>query len=193
MRPCLDPLLRVNGLFCSKVRVVPSPSYLIRRARVIDGEAVLGIERVAASRFASIGMHDIANGVGLSKLHYDRFVALGAVFLCELEAQPVGFVAACLVDDACHIAELDVLPAHAGQRLGSRLIDAAASWAREQGLARLTLTTFRHVPWNQPYYSRLGFVPVTLDELGSGHRAIWEGQRDMGLDMRQRLLMTRPA
>lgn len=177
-------------------------SYVIRRARVVDGAVVLGIERAAATRFASIGMHDIAQGVGLSLAHYDRFVALGVVLLCAQvgarssarepsEELPVGFIAACMVDGACHIAELDVLPQHAGHRLGSRLIDESASWAQEQGGSCLSLTTFRNVPWNAPYYARLGFRVASLEDFGPGHSEIWEGQRAMGLDMAQRVLMVR--
>jgi hypothetical protein len=31
------------------------------------------------------------------------------------------------------------------------------AWAQRHGLAALTLTTFTDVPWNMPYYERLGF------------------------------------
>jgi len=165
--------------------------YSIRRARVSDGDAVLAIEHAAALRFASVGMHDIAQGVGLSNAHYDRFVALGAVFLCMQQHLPVGFVAACMVDGACHVAELDVLPEHAGHRLGSRLIDEAAVWAVKKGASCLTLTTFASVPWNAPYYARLGFRTESLSAFGPGHTEIWEGQREMGLNMSERLLMVR--
>lgn len=30
-----------------------------------------------------------------------------------------------------------------------------------KGLASLTLTTFRDVPWNAPFYARLGFEMIT--------------------------------
>lgn len=166
--------------------------HLFRRAQVSDGEAVLSIERAAARRFASIGMNAIAQGVGLSKAHYDRFVALGAVFLCLRGSRPVAFAAACLVDGACHLAELDVLPEEAGQRLGSRLIDEVAAWGVEQRASCVSLTTFRSVPWNAPYYARLGFEIVSLAGFGPGHHEIWEGQRAMGLDMAERVLMARP-
>lgn len=53
--------------------------------------------------------------------------------------------------------ELDVHPDHAGNRLGARLLDAAGRWAARHGARWLALTTFAEVPWNAPYYARLGF------------------------------------
>lgn len=32
--------------------------------------------------------------------------------------------------------------------------------AGNQGFSALTLTTFRDIPWNAPFYTRLGFVEV---------------------------------
>ena len=39
------------------------------------------------------------------------------------------------------------------------LIEHVAGWARAHGSPALTLTTFTEVPWNAPYYERLGFRP----------------------------------
>ncbi|MBH2904532.1 GNAT family N-acetyltransferase, partial [Serratia ureilytica] len=62
--------------------------------------------------------------------------------------------------DPGHLAEWG--GAGAGHRLGGarRLIGAVAEEAKRQGAARLTLTTFIDVPWNAPYYRRLGFRPL---------------------------------
>lgn len=46
------------------------------------------------------------------------------------------------------------------QGVGRRLIGAVAEEAKRQGAGRLTLTTFIEVPWNAPYYRRLGFRPL---------------------------------
>ncbi len=50
--------------------------------------------------------------------------------------------------------------------LGATLIDNLATTARTEGRPGLTLTTFRDVPWNAPYYQRLGFVIVDPAEQG---------------------------
>ena len=67
---------------------------------------------------------------------------------------------AAVVDHGAHVEQVSVRPAWAGRRLGAALIEAVAGWGRRRGLAALTLTTFSEVPWNRPYYARLGFAVI---------------------------------
>jgi GNAT superfamily N-acetyltransferase len=165
--------------------------YTIRPASAADRAVVRRIERTAAQRFAALGLHEITHGTGLSDELVQMFLRRGGLFLMLHGVRPVGFVATCVLDGAGHVAEVDVVPKHAGQRLGSRLIDAAAEWSVARGCRLLTLTTYRDVPWNAPYYARLGFRECALESLGAEHRNVWEGQRAMGLSMERRLLMAR--
>ena len=79
---------------------------------------------------------------------------------------PVGFLLAEAQDDSLFITEISLHLAWQGQGLGRRLIDFVAAVARERGFISLTLTTFRDVAWNAPWYARMGFeiLPeATLD------------------------------
>ncbi len=79
----------------------------------------------------------------------------------------VGFLLLGHKDGGPHILELNVVPAAAGLRIGSRLIDAVRQRLENEGKgARMTLTTFRDVPWNAPYYRRLGFEILAQGDLG---------------------------
>jgi hypothetical protein len=40
----------------------------------------------------------------------------------------------------------------------------------ERNVAALTLTTFRDVPWNAPYYARLGFEVFAREHWGPAMR-----------------------
>jgi GNAT superfamily N-acetyltransferase len=106
---------------------------------------------------------------------------------------PVAYVLVDVVDDAAHVEQVSVHPAHAGRRLGSALLDVAAAWAAENQLAAVTLTTFTDVPWNAPYYARLGFRVVPVDEIGAGLRRIRELEAAAGLDRWPRAVMRRPV
>jgi GNAT superfamily N-acetyltransferase len=44
--------------------------------------------------------------------------------------------------------------------IGRRLVAAVCEWASRRGWSRVTLTTFRDVPWNMPFYTRHGFEVV---------------------------------
>ena len=70
---------------------------------------------------------------------------------------PVAFMAARVAGERLHIDELDVQDGQHGKGLGKRLLQHAADWAKANGLVRLSLTTFRGIPWNAPYYARFGF------------------------------------
>jgi GNAT superfamily N-acetyltransferase len=96
--------------------------------------------------------------------------------------EPVGFVVTDVVDGAAHIEQISVHPAHARQRIGAMLIDHVAGWAARRGLPALTLITFRGVPWNAPYYERLGFRELSPAELTPGLAALWSAAPGSGRD-----------
>jgi len=43
---------------------------------------------------------------------------------------------------------------------GRRLMQAAIDWARQRRLQAVTLTTFRSIPWNAPFYASMGFIEL---------------------------------
>lgn len=75
--------------------------------------------------------------------------------------------------------------------LGKALLNTAASWAQQQGLAALTLTTYSEVPWNALYYRRLGFQVIPDAQLTGGLRRIREHERARGLTTWPRVIMRR--
>lgn len=82
----------------------------------------------------------------------------GTLWVAEAEGRVIAFLAATAVGDRLHIDEVDVEQGQQGRGVGRSLIGHVVAWARAQGFARLSLTTFRNVPWNGPFYASLGFV-----------------------------------
>ena len=152
------------------------------------------IEWAAQQAFAHVGYPELAVGEptdagALSDAARDSLLLVAA----DARDKAVGF-AICEEIDAClYVRELDVHPDHAGQKLGARLLNAAADLARQRRLPALTLTTFRQVPWNAPYYARLGFIEMQEDEISPGLTLVLARQRAAGLDMANRLAMKRPV
>jgi hypothetical protein len=62
------------------------------------------------------------------------------------------------------------------------LLAAACEWAHVAGYSAITLTTYRDVAWNAPFYSRRGFVELAADDLAPELAAIRERERAAGLD-----------
>ncbi len=103
----------------------------------------------------------------------------------------VAYLLVDVVDAAAHVEQVSVDPAYAHRGLGRELIDTAAAWAARQGYESLTLTTFTDVPWNGPYYARLGFTVVPDDEAGPELLALRRHERAVGLDAWPRQSMRR--
>ena len=70
---------------------------------------------------------------------------------------PVGFIVVDPIDGRVHVEQVSVHPDHARWGIGGMLINHVGRWAAGPGIDALTLATFRGVPWNGPYYARLGF------------------------------------
>ena len=68
-----------------------------------------------------------------------------------------------------------------------------ASGRRFIGYASVTLTTFRDVSWNMPFYAKLGFSVVPPHTLSAGLRAVVDDETRRGLDSSRRVVMKRPS
>ena len=77
--------------------------------------------------------------------------------MAEADGQVVAFLAARAEDERLHIAEFDVRRDFQGRGIGRRMLAATADWARSNGFRALSLTTFRAIPWNGPFYASCGF------------------------------------
>lgn len=167
--------------------VVAEDRYTIRAARPDDLPLLPAIERAAASQFRATAFAFIADfplaSPALDLGHERVWVAVDA------DDRPIGFAVAHPLDGAIYLHELDVHPDHGRRGIGRRLVAAVAAWGRENGAAAVTLATFRDIPWNGPYYARLGFHPLADDELGPGLRAIRQAEADAGLPAAERTCM----
>jgi GNAT superfamily N-acetyltransferase len=92
----------------------------------------------------------------------------------------VGFLSLEIVDGVAHVDQVSVLPDHGRKGLGRALLEAAVGWSAASGYSALTLTTYRDVPWNAPFYRTLGFEELTT--LSPELAAIRSHERDAGLD-----------
>ncbi|MFK0087399.1 GNAT family N-acetyltransferase [Pseudomonas sp. NPDC090755] len=143
-------------------------TFTLRPARPDDAERLPAIEQSAAQAFlACPGLEWIARDSGLSARQHQTYIAQGWEWLVvDEQDRPWGFICGQDCGEHWHIVELSVHRAQQGQGLGRQLIQRVGDWAREQGYAGLTLTTFATVPWNAPFYARLGFEALGEHQLG---------------------------
>lgn len=167
-------------------------TYRIRPARAADVEAIRDIERSAGQAFASVGYPDVARHDPTPAASLRDAITDGALFVVVTPSDdPVGFLLCTEIDGDLYVQELAVHPDHAGHRLAVPLLAAAETLARSLGLPALSLTTFRSVPWNAPYYERLGFHILSDNQIGPSLRFVIARQKAAGLDVANRVAMRR--
>ncbi len=109
-------------------------------------------------------------------------------FLLVAGEPPVGFAHVLEVEGEAHLEQLAVRPAYHRGGLGTALVEAALAEARSRAHRRLTLSTFRDVAWNAPFYRGLGFTE--LAEPAPFHERVRRAEERMGLlDHGPRVLM----
>ena len=171
-------------------------SYSIRPARPGDLAALPAIEYRSGELF-----EDHLEATGLTRTLLARVSTVedfadaqtdGTLWVAESDAgELVGFAIVVFVGGLPHLDELDVLPEHGRRGIGSRLLDAVCRWAADAGHRAVTLSTFRDVPWNLPFYARRGFRVVAPAELSEEHVALVEDEEARGLRTDLRVVMIR--
>ncbi len=166
---------------------------VIRPARHSDLQTLQQIELDAGAAFRDLEMNEIADDELPSIEWLGGFESDGRAWVAVDERDvAVAYLLVAKVDGEALIEQVSVHPGWARRGLGSDLIETAATWAQAQGLPALTLTTFDHVPWNRPYYERLGFEVIDDEALGQGLRAVRDEEIKRGLDRWPRVAMRRP-
>jgi GNAT superfamily N-acetyltransferase len=102
----------------------------------------------------------------------------------------VGFAITREVDDTIYLQEMDVDPAHGRRGLGAELVETVCDWAQLQGYKVILLSTFRDLPWNAPFYAKLGFRMLDESELSIGFQHIRQQEQADGLPISDRVIMS---
>ncbi|KHN98940.1 GCN5- N-acetyltransferase [Metarhizium album ARSEF 1941] len=136
----------------------PPDTFTIRPATPADAPLLPAVEQSAGQAF--LQTQDLAWVADDSGQSVERhlalisqsvaWVAVGPAGPAALEeAAPVGFLNGEVLQGNLHIWEMSVHKDHQGKGIGRALMAQAKKWAAEQQLPSVTLTTFRHVPWNE--------------------------------------------
>ncbi len=168
--------------------------YQIRLALPQDTAVLPSIEGRAAKLFENLMEETGITREALARVtpveDFEQVQRAGRLWVAESPTgELVGFALVHDLGGTPHLEELDVLPEHGGRGLGSRLLAEVCGWAREAGYPKVTLSTFRAVPWNAPFYQRRGFRIVDPAELSEELVQLVQSEKERGLRIDLRVVM----
>lgn len=165
-------------------------SYTIRLANSGDLPLLSEIERAAATLFAPYALDQLFSTILTPQCVFAEGQQAGQLWVAvDAQDQPVGFALASQVGGNAHLDELDVHPEHGRRCLGTQLVNIVCSWARQQGYPAVTLTTLEYIPWNAPYYAKLGFRQLAPTELTPELQELLQIEIEHGLPAKGRVAM----
>ena len=167
---------------------------MIRPAQPEDLQRIRDIEVAAGQLFRAIGMDSVADDPPMTEEELAAYQRAGHAWVAT---GPTGTAIAYILVDVlgvwAHIEQVTVDPDQGRRAIGSTLIAHAERWATWAGLRGLSLTTFTNVPWNAPYYERLGFRHLPENEWTDEHALVVLREKQHGLGVWQRSVMVKES
>lgn len=164
----------------------------ISPARPEDIRTLIAIDLAAGQLFAPTGLitGDALND-HVPQTVFEQAIEAGDVFVTGPEGgPPVGFVLVSGRGGTLYLDQVSVHPDYGRQGLGSALVQHVIQLARKRKLKQVTLSTFRDVPWNAPFYKKLGFREIPRKEMADWMLDL-ERIQAHSLDVSQRCFMVR--
>jgi predicted N-acetyltransferase YhbS len=89
-----------------------------------------------------------------------------------------------------YLDQVSVAPDHGKQGIGRALVLRVITETERRRLPHLSLSTFRDLPWNAPFYASLGFKELARDKMEPYMLEIEEAQQAV-MDVTKRCFMRR--
>jgi GNAT superfamily N-acetyltransferase len=164
----------------------------IRNAVPPDFDKLPFVEVAAAQAFKAIGLQAVAHMPPTPPEDYHQLPASAFVLVAETDEQIIGF---CVVTELCgeaHLKEISVAHDFAGKGVGKRLLLQALTQAQTRDYTAMTLTTFKDVPFNAPFYKNLGFAEFQPDNRWPQLQTILAQEAQSLLGQYERIAMMKP-
>jgi ribosomal protein S18 acetylase RimI-like enzyme len=167
-------------------------AYAIVPAQPEDVDRLIAVDLAAGQLFAPTGLlsddalHDHVPETVMQQ-------AIEAKDLLKVSAQDSGAVGFALVSHrggTLYLDQISVHPDHGRRGLGAELVRQVCVVAKQRRLKQVTLSTFREVPWNGPFYRKMGFREIPRKDMADWMLELERIQAE-SLDLSQRCFMVR--
>ena len=166
--------------------------YRIQIARAEDLTLLAAIEQSAATLFENTPYSFLVDAELLPLEFVQQRFQVGQVWVVvDRGNKVIGYAITNEVDDTLYLQQIDVEPSHGRKGVGSKLINTVCAWAKSHGYRVISLSTFRDIPWNAPFYAKLGFQILDESEITPGFQQIRLKEAEAGLSISERVIMQR--
>ncbi|MEO8560130.1 MAG: GNAT family N-acetyltransferase [Rhodospirillales bacterium] len=110
----------------------------------------------------------------------------------QQDGRTIGFLLADRLERDVLIETLAILPEFSGAGLGRALVGAAMAWGKEIGMGGVLVAAYRDLPWDAPFYARLGFSEVPHRQWSAEMHRLRREATLLGHDPARRLWMRLP-
>ncbi len=163
--------------------------FFIRLAQNMDLERIREIELEATKRFKGLGLIDHLLKQSFCQEKLKELIKREQVWVVSSQTLPVGFIIMSILGQDAYLEEISVLPQYGGQGLGTKMIDTVCQWSKSKRLNSILLSTFRSVKWNAPFYEKLGFKILCLEEWSYEMHKIRTDEESHGYPVGERVFM----
>ncbi|MEQ8300833.1 MAG: GNAT family N-acetyltransferase [Hyphomonas sp.] len=166
--------------------------YSITRSAADEIPALIAIDLAAGALFAETGLlSDDALADHVPEEVFEHALEENDLIVArDPKGRPVGFALTSQRGGTLYLDQISVDPGHGRKGLGRALIARLVEEARERKLRCITLSTFRDIAWNGPYYRTLGFREIPQAKIADWMRDL-EKVQATSLDISKRCFMMR--
>jgi GNAT superfamily N-acetyltransferase len=170
-------------------------TWKLRHARTDELTRLVAIDDDACSLYVEAGRdvelaEEHAHFEEAEQARWRESLERGRVIVAVTSAdEPIGFASLGFIDGEAYLQQVSVRRAWMGRGVGRALVDWAMAWNG----GRLWLTTYSDIPWNRPFYERLGFACVDEASCGPEMRRILDDERRALPAPEQRVVMARES
>lgn len=166
--------------------------YSITAAELDDIPALISVDKAASALFEPTGLltnEALQDHVPAEVLEAE--IPAGNVFAARNQHDwAVGFALIRPRGTGLYLDQVSVHPDHGQNGLGRALVIRTLAEAEHRKLPHVSLSTFRDLAWNGPFYASLGFREISRAQLEPYMIEIEEAQKPF-MDVSQRCFMRR--
>jgi len=166
--------------------------YVITDVTEDDIPALVAADRAASMLFEDTGL--ISPEALTDTIPHDAFAeaikAEHVIVARHIEGYAVGFTLTSLRGKGLYLDQISVHPEHGQCGIGTELMMHLLQDAEDRKLPYVTLSTFRDLPWNAPFYASMGFREIHRNKFDEFMFEIEEAQRPL-MDVAARCFMRR--